>query len=79
MNIFKKTILTIFASLFLTVSVSADSIRIGTEGAYPPWNAKDESGKLIGFEVELANFLCIYMGAECTIVEQDWDGMIQGL
>ena len=79
MNIFKKTILTIFASLFLTVSVSADSIRIGTEGAYPPWNAKDESGKLIGFEVELANWLCIYMGKECTIVEQDWDGMIPGL
>ena len=24
-------------------------LRIGTEGAYPPWNAKDESGKLIGF------------------------------
>ena len=35
-------------------SVNADKIRIGTEGAYPPWNSKDESGKLIGFEVELA-------------------------
>ena len=62
MRIIKKTILAIFVSLFLTANVSADSIRIGTEGAYPPWNAKDESGKLIGFEVELANFLCIYMG-----------------
>ncbi len=60
-------------------SAQADSIRIGTEGAYPPWNAKDESGKLIGFEVELANWLCIYMEADCTLVEQDWDGMIPGL
>ena len=79
MNIFRKTILTIFVSLLLTVNVFADKVRIGTEGAYPPWNAKDESGKLIGFEVELANWLCIYMGADCTIVEQDWDGMIPGL
>ena len=79
MNIFKKTILSVLVSLLLVGNVYADKIRIGTEGAYPPWNAKDESGKLIGFEVELANFLCIYMGADCTIVEQDWDGMIPGL
>ena len=79
MIIFKKTILTIFVSLLLTANVFADKIRIGTEGAYPPWNAKNESGKLIGFEIELANILCIYMEAECTLVEQDWDGMIPGL
>ena len=79
MSIFKKTILTIFASLLLTTNVLADKVKIGTEGAYPPWNSKDESGKLIGFEVELANWLCIYMEADCTIVEQDWDGMIPAL
>ena len=79
MSMFKKTILTIFASLLLTANVLADKVRIGTEGAYPPWNAKDESGKLIGFEVELANWLCIYMEHDCTIVEQDWDGMIPAL
>ena len=79
MSIFKKTILTIFVSLFLTANVFADKVRIGTEGAYPPWNAKDESGKLFGFEVVLAKWLCIYMKADCTMVEQDWDGMIPGL
>ena len=79
MSIIKKFSLGLLISLFLTISANADKIRIGTEGAYPPWNAKDESGKLIGFEVELANFLCIYMKADCTIVEQDWDGMIPGL
>ena len=80
MNKFVKLFLSIFASIvLLSTTVLADKIKIGTEGAYPPWNAKDESGKLIGFEVELANFLCIYMNADCTIVEQDWDGMIPGL
>jgi len=78
-NIFKLFLSSATALVILFSSAHADSIRIGTEGAYPPWNAKDESGKLIGFEVELANFLCIYMQADCTIVEQDWDGMIPGL
>ena len=79
MNIFKKTILTILASLLLIGDVFADKIKIGTEGAYPPWNSKDASGNLIGFEVELAQELCAIMKHECTIVEQDWDGMIPAL
>jgi octopine/nopaline transport system substrate-binding protein len=66
-------------SLLLTLGANAGSIKIGTEGAYPPWNSKDASGKLIGFEVELANALCEIMKHNCTIVEQDWDGMIPAL
>ncbi len=79
MNIFKKTILTVLAFLFIIGNVSAEKIKIGTEGAYPPWNSKDASGNLIGFEVELAQELCTIMKYECTIVEQDWDGMIPAL
>ena len=79
MNKFKTLGLGILISFFLTISSNADSIKIGTEGAYPPWNSKDASGNLIGFEVELANELCKIMKAECTIVEQDWDGMIPAL
>ena len=79
MNIFKKTIISVLASLFIIGNVYADKIRIGTEGAYPPWNSKDASGNLIGFEVELAQELCAIMKHECTIVEQDWDGMIPAL
>ena len=79
MNIFKKTILTVLASLLLIGNVYADKIKIGTEGAYPPWNSKDASGALIGFEVELAYSLCRYIGRQCEVVEQDWDGMIPAL
>jgi len=79
MNKLKIFGLGILISLFLSITSNADSIRIGTEGAYPPWNSKDASGKLIGFEVELANELCAIMKHECTIVEQDWDGMIPAL
>ena len=79
MNILKKFSLGLLITLFLTISANADKIRIGTEGAYPPWNSKDASGKLIGFEVELAWTLCRYIGQQCEMVEQDWDGMIPGL
>ena len=79
MNIFKKTIFSVLLSLLILGNANADKIIIGTEGAYPPWNSKDASGNLIGFEVELAQELCTIMKYECTIVEQDWDGMIPAL
>ena len=79
MNIFKKTILTVIFSFILIGTAYAGKIKIGTEGAYSPWNSKDASGKLIGFEVELAWTLCRYIGEQCEIVEQDWDGMIPAL
>ena len=79
MNIFKKTIFSVLLSLLVIGNANADKIKIGTEGAYPPWNSKTEAGKLIGFEVELAYTLCRYIGKQCVIVEQDWDGMIPAL
>ena len=80
MNIFKKTIFSVLAVLLFVGNVNAtDKIKIATEGAYPPWNSKNEAGKLIGFEVELAWSLCRYIGRQCEIVEQDWDGMIPAL
>jgi len=79
MNKLKILGLGILFSLFLSITSNAETIKIGTEGAYPPWNSKDASGNLIGFEVDLANELCAIMKAECTIVEQDWDGMIPAL
>ena len=75
-----KTLISFIALFFLLIGNSySDNIKIGTEGAYPPWNAKDASGKLIGFEVDLAVELCKIMGHSCSIVEQDWDGMIPAL
>ena len=49
------------------------------EGAYEPWNLTDSSGKIVGFEVDLAIDLCKRAGLECKVIAQDWDGMIPGL
>jgi len=54
-------------------------IVIASEGAYPPFNFMDSSNKLQGFDVEIANALCEKMQVKCTIVAQDWDGMIPAL
>lgn len=77
----RRGIISLLASAWLataTSAQSAQSVRIATEGAYPPFNYADNN-EPAGFEVDLARALCEAMAAECTIVLQDWDGMIAGL
>lgn len=54
-------------------------LKIATEGAYPPFNSVTADGKIVGFDVDIANALCARLKVECEIVAQDWDGLIPGL
>ncbi|MBN9063263.1 MAG: hypothetical protein BGP06_10145 [Rhizobiales bacterium 65-9] len=54
-------------------------IRIGTEGAYPPFNNLNARKELEGFEIDYMNALCDKMKVKCTWVVQDWDGIIPAL
>jgi len=63
----------------LSAPAAARDIRIATEGAYPPFNSKNAKGELVGFDVDLARAICAHMKAKCTLVAQDWDGIIPGL
>ncbi len=70
------------ANASTTKMSSADNnevLRIGTEGAYAPFNYTNTDGSLGGFDVELAQALCADMQVTCEIIAQDWDGIIPGL
>ena len=54
------------------------TVVIGME-AYEPWNLTDSSGKIVGFEVDLANDLCKRAGVQCKVIAQDWDVIMDGM
>ena len=80
MKNYKKILLAAAATLaFGTSAVAADKLKIGTEGAYPPFNLIDASGQVVGFDLDIANALCAQMKEECEVVTSDWDGIIPAL
>lgn len=54
-------------------------VRIGVEGAYPPFSWTEPNGEVKGFDIDIANALCEEMKVKCTLIKQDWDGIIPAL
>lgn len=76
----KKLMLGVALSTLVAASPSfAADVRIGTEGAYAPWNFLDDNGKLAGYEIELGNELCKRAELECEWVVNEWDSIIPNL
>lgn len=79
-RILKITLLAFLGIFLLAGAAQAqEKVRIGTEGAYPPFNYTDNQGNLKGFDIDIAKALCDAADLECEFVTQSWDGMIPAL
>ena len=76
----KNLILTTAALAFTAgLAFAGDTVRLGTEGAYPPWNFLNDAGEVDGFERELGDELCKRATLTCEWVVNDWDSIIPNL
>ena len=70
---------TVAAMIAANGAMAQDVVRMGTEGAYPPWNFINDSGEVDGFERELGDELCKRAELNCEWVTNEWDSIIPNL
>lgn len=76
----KMMLATALMALTAGAALAQDVVRIGTEGAYEPYNYIDQAtGELTGFEIELGNELCSRAALNCEFVQNAWDSIIPNL
>lgn len=75
----KKLWILCLSALLASTAVQAEKLRIGVEGAYPPFSMKEADGTLKGFDIDMALEMCKRLNRECVLVEQEFDGFIPAL
>ena len=76
----RRLILTTALALAAAGTAAAqETVRMGTEGGYPPYNFINDKGEVDGYERELGDALCKRAGFTCTWVQNDWDSIIPNL
>ena len=60
-------------------TASAETLRVGMECTYAPFNFKHADGELDGYDVDVAKGVAGLIGADLEFVCQKWDGMIPAL
>ncbi|MBU2358555.1 MAG: transporter substrate-binding domain-containing protein [Alphaproteobacteria bacterium] len=75
----KLTLTAAALSLLAGSAMAQDVVRMGTEGAYPPYNFINDAGEVDGFERVLGDELCKRAALTCTWVTNDWDSIIPNL
>ncbi len=72
----------LLATALIAVSgaaIAQDVVRLGTEGAYPPFNFINDAGEVAGYERDVGDELCKRAGLTCEWVTNEWDSIIPNL
>jgi polar amino acid transport system substrate-binding protein len=76
----KQLILTAsLLALSAGAALAQDVVRMGTEGAYPPYNFINDNGDIDGFERDVGDEMCARAGLTCEWLTNDWDSIIPNL
>jgi len=70
-------ILLAFAATVHAQAPDWKKVRIGVEGAYPPFSEIGTDGKLKGFDIDIAYALCEKMKVKCELVQAEFDAMVK--
>ncbi|MEL6207814.1 MAG: transporter substrate-binding domain-containing protein [Pseudomonadota bacterium] len=66
-------------ALLAGAATAQEMVRMGTEGAYPPYNFINDDGEVDGFEREVGDELCARAELTCEWVTNEWDSIIPNL
>lgn len=70
----------VVAGVGLPLTAAAQgTLRLGVEGAYPPFSQIGPDGKLTGFDIDIAMALCEQMKVKCELVQSEFDALIPSL
>ena len=75
----KKLIATMIAATCITSAQAGEKIRFAMEATYPPFEYVDDNNQIEGFDVDLANAICLELKAECSFNNQPFDSLIPSL
>jgi octopine/nopaline transport system substrate-binding protein len=79
MALYACAAMAVAVALSAAAPASAETIRMGAEGAYPPFNYVAEDGQLKGFDIDIGNAICAELKATCEWSTNEWDGIIPAL
>lgn len=79
MNQLTKMLFASALTVAASFSFAEKALKIGVEGAYPPFSEVNKDGDVVGFDVDIAKALCAEMKRQCELVQIDWDGLIPAL
>ena len=62
-----------------TKIIQHKKLLVGTDATYPPFESKDATGRIVGFDIDLMDAICDKLGVKCEYIVVPFDGIVSGL